>query len=360
MSLKIRRGTNAERLTITPVEGELIYTTDTKNLYIGDGTTAGGKFVTGVGYTGSASTSRGYTGSATRIPTGGTTGQVLSKVSNTDYDVDWSTISGGFGGNGYTGSQGEVGYIGSVGYTGSFSGTLQRNLSLSTYSIIGSNLEIKGSNGSLKLGDMTLSDSFIDSATGLITLGNNSTGMQVDIKSNGGQGFNFTGATTGSLTNNNSITPSLKVYTSKGSINSPSKIDPGQVIFSQVYAANDGTSNQGRSSMAFFMIDNQETVTTNQTPGKIVFLTFKNNSTSNALSFDASGRLGINTINATETLDVAGTGKFSGYVVFGSYTTTARNALTPQNGMVIYNTTDGKFQGRQAGVWINLDTGTAA
>jgi hypothetical protein len=207
---------------------------------------------------------------------------------------------------------------------------------------------------------MTLTNSFIDSSTGLITLGNNSAGMQVDIKSNGGQGFNFTGATTGTLTNNNSITPSLKVYTSKGSINSPSKIDPGQVIFSQVYTANDGTSTQGRSSMAFFMIDNQETVTTNQTPGKIVFLTFKNNSTSKALSFDASGRLGINTINATETLDVVGTGKFSGYVVFGSYTTITRDALTPQNGMVIYNTTDGKFQGRQAGVWINLDTGTAA
>jgi hypothetical protein len=120
MSLKIRRGTNAERLTITPVEGELIYTTDTKNLYIGDGIIAGGKFITGVGYTGSASTSIGYTGSATRIPTGGTTGQVLSKVSNTDYDVSWSTISGGFGGSGYTGSAG-VGYTGSVGvgYTGS-------------------------------------------------------------------------------------------------------------------------------------------------------------------------------------------------------------------------------------------------
>lgn len=45
MSLKLRRGTNTQRLSITPAEGELIYTTDTKKLYIGDGTTAGGTAV---------------------------------------------------------------------------------------------------------------------------------------------------------------------------------------------------------------------------------------------------------------------------------------------------------------------------
>ena len=42
MALQVRRGTNAERLGITPAEGELIYVTDTKQLYVGDGTTAGG------------------------------------------------------------------------------------------------------------------------------------------------------------------------------------------------------------------------------------------------------------------------------------------------------------------------------
>jgi hypothetical protein len=42
MPFQIRRGTNAERLTITPLEGELIYTTDTKLIYVGDGTTVGG------------------------------------------------------------------------------------------------------------------------------------------------------------------------------------------------------------------------------------------------------------------------------------------------------------------------------
>ena len=47
MALRLRRGTNAERGLITPKAGELIYTTDTKALYIGDGTTIGGVIVQG-------------------------------------------------------------------------------------------------------------------------------------------------------------------------------------------------------------------------------------------------------------------------------------------------------------------------
>lgn len=47
MALRLRRGTDAERLLVTPLEGELIYTTDTKILYIGDGVTQGGLQVTG-------------------------------------------------------------------------------------------------------------------------------------------------------------------------------------------------------------------------------------------------------------------------------------------------------------------------
>ena len=42
MSLRIRRGTDSQRSGITPLEGELLYATDTKKLYVGDGTTSGG------------------------------------------------------------------------------------------------------------------------------------------------------------------------------------------------------------------------------------------------------------------------------------------------------------------------------
>ena len=42
MALRLRRGTDAERLLIVPAAGELIYTTDTKKVYVGDGATEGG------------------------------------------------------------------------------------------------------------------------------------------------------------------------------------------------------------------------------------------------------------------------------------------------------------------------------
>lgn len=40
--IQVKRGIDANRAGITPAEGEIIYTTDTKKVYIGDGVTAGG------------------------------------------------------------------------------------------------------------------------------------------------------------------------------------------------------------------------------------------------------------------------------------------------------------------------------
>ena len=49
MALRLRRGTNAERLLVTFAEGELVYTTDTKLIYAGDGSTIGGNLIAGLG-----------------------------------------------------------------------------------------------------------------------------------------------------------------------------------------------------------------------------------------------------------------------------------------------------------------------
>jgi len=42
IEVQIRRGTAAENAAFTGQEGELVYTTDTKDLYVHDGSTAGG------------------------------------------------------------------------------------------------------------------------------------------------------------------------------------------------------------------------------------------------------------------------------------------------------------------------------
>jgi hypothetical protein len=47
MALQIRRGLESARTSITPAEGEVLYVTDTKRVYIGDGSTLGGNQVGG-------------------------------------------------------------------------------------------------------------------------------------------------------------------------------------------------------------------------------------------------------------------------------------------------------------------------
>lgn len=47
MALLLRRGLETDRLSFTPEEGELIYVTDTKLIYVGDGVTVGGNLLSG-------------------------------------------------------------------------------------------------------------------------------------------------------------------------------------------------------------------------------------------------------------------------------------------------------------------------
>lgn len=95
MALRLRRGTNAGRLGITPVEGELIYTTDTKTVYVGDGVTVGGNAVSGGGG-GGATDINSLTDVTITSPT---SGQVL-KYNGTAW-VNGTDATGG-GGSGAT------------------------------------------------------------------------------------------------------------------------------------------------------------------------------------------------------------------------------------------------------------------
>ena len=74
----------------------------------------------------------------------------------------------------------------------------------------------------------------------------------------------------------------------------------------------------------------------------------------NLLTFNSSGNLGIGLPRPLEKLHVNGNARATGFVQFGSLTTTERDALTAANGMIIYNTSDNKFQGYENGGWVNL------
>jgi hypothetical protein len=73
MALQIRRGTNAERLTFTPLQGELIYTTDTKAVFVGDGVTQGGTSVGGESGSSNAFSTVSVTGQSNIVASGAST-----------------------------------------------------------------------------------------------------------------------------------------------------------------------------------------------------------------------------------------------------------------------------------------------
>jgi hypothetical protein len=72
MALKLRQGLSTDRTTITPESGEILYTTDTKALYVGDGTTAGGNAISSGGGGSGTVTSVGGTGTISGISLSGT------------------------------------------------------------------------------------------------------------------------------------------------------------------------------------------------------------------------------------------------------------------------------------------------
>ena len=82
MALKLRRGSEAIRGTITPAEGELIYTQDTKQVFVGDGSTLGGIRVTSGVAQGTVTSLAGYLA----------TGNVVSPTENLTWSESFNTL----------------------------------------------------------------------------------------------------------------------------------------------------------------------------------------------------------------------------------------------------------------------------
>jgi len=70
-----------------------------------------------------------------------------------------------------------------------------------------------------------------------------------------------------------------------------------------------------------------------------------------AVRDDSRVGIGTNSVDSGATLEVDGT---TGGILLPRLTTTQRDALTPVNGLMIYNTTTSKFQGYAGGAWVDL------
>jgi len=407
MSLKLRRGTDAQRLVITPVEGELIYATDTKQIYVGDGATLGGNAINNpLGLTPDLQ-------GLTFTPAGHLT--IKNQTSNSDFNinvkpqgVDTNIISI----NGTTGAVSVKRSLNvSRGITGDLTGSVFADDSTKIVDGVNSRGYFSSVNATAGItGD--LNGSVFSNSSSLIIDGDNSNGYfntmyisdanitRLDVTS---EVYADTMGTF-NIAHNTAPIRGFSFHRYRGNMLNPLSVQNGDHVFklNGVASASGGLSSNRTGLSMWGFVDGAPTSTlipmswrfyTTGT-GRPISPTLEIRgdgdvamdsittllgttidikspvsitgqvSVSHGITGDLTGSLFAD--DSTKIIDgVNSRGYFSSveassYVKFGSYTTTQRNALTSSNGMVIYNSSDNRFQGRQNGAWINLDDGSAA
>ena len=332
MALLLRRGTQAECDAITPAEGELIYTTDTNQLYAGDGATLGGVLV-------SADAATTLNSLTDTDLTGASNGDHLAYNSGTSKWEPANDAAGSIG----TLSDVNGGYVN--GDLLQFDGlnfvpktidelliwdnSLTANLTGNTTGlhtgpvdgdVIGSvfgddsTIIIDGVNNTIYANDVVAVTNEID-----ITNQDDTSNTQVNVKTSGARSslLNFSRISTSDLSSDN--------------------IAHGRITFSR-------NDSNGLVTTGFINATNN---------GLFIF----QDSAANAAdptrySVFKDGALGIGTTTPAATLDVQGAIKPGVYA-----DDAARDAAitTPTAGMMVFNTTGAKFQGYDGTAWVNLN-----
>ena len=374
MPLRLRRGTNTERQSITPQEGELIYVTDTKELWAGDGSTQGGIKVTGI------VPERLNDLSDVNLSIAPQIGQVLkwngsAFVAADDIDTNTGTNT-------------------NTDTTGIVEGGNYR-------------INIVSDDSTIMVDTFTriFTGNFIGDASGLVNFP-----VDVGIVPGGNYNISIVGDDSSIIINSadNSLTTNdiyhsenaLIIKNSNNLLRSVIEVNSDDELARLVIARAsaeiiDDTMVYGR--LDFKKDDPNGPLVTGAIGADNLGLFFTYSSSgigeteSEYVTFSANSNFGIGTWSPTEKLDVRGNGIFtgtvtassfkgsivtddsttfvdaingtisaSGYIQFGSYTTIERDLLNAVNGMVIYNSTTDRFQGYQNNVWINLDDGSVA
>lgn len=338
-TLRIKRGTKTQLQTspgYVPAEGELVYTTDSKEVFVGDGATTGGTPV-------SVSTQNledlgnvqalaaqndqilvynGTQWAATDNPAIDVRGNIYGDDSTLLVDAINGRIVGPVVSSSVTATNLVGNLTGDV--TGSVTGNVVGNTTGTHYGSV--------------IGDM-VGSVFADDSTVLID-GNNSkiTGnVDTDKVTVGTSGLFVNG------TGNIGTTARIEFDFNTQGAGAPPGSDPASTLVARV----DG-------QQKFVM----------QTRVNNTYMSHEDNGLTGLTLYNSHHVFGgvklkvepanSNFTEPTEALEVLGNIKGTGFVQFGSLTTTQRNALTAANGMVIYNSTDNKFQGYENGAWVNL------
>lgn len=273
MALQIRRGTNAERQLITPLVGELIYTTDTKKVYIGDGATLGGVQIT------------------SGIAGGGDTELVtdLSPQLGGALDLNSQNIIG----------TGNINIDGNIDTTGNIN--------------IGGTITASGFIGPITLevlsnGVISFENDVVSTTTSQIVIG---TGLEQQgnvlvLNTVNGNPVRINGRS------NPSFFPVAKMEFNAigGTFSTPVQPSSGDYIGGLSFITTvPSTNDKIPAGLIVMQLDPTETVNSGTAKGKLTFLTNGGTSANpnpKLMTFDAKGRLAINQEYAQATLDVNG------------------------------------------------------
>lgn len=380
MPLQIRRGLNAERTQIAPanglVEGELLYTTDEKKLYIGTGSVGEHQGVVITGYTDSDAKDA----AALILTTGDHVGVGFSYDSQTkqlNATVDLSAFDGPIVADSLKGSVfaddssilldaiDKVLYADVVGnLQGNVTGNVVLTGTLSNGFINIEENTVGSSNSILNfdnIHNIEFDDDRVDSIdNSRVDIAFNADDLTKTLRINRFSPFGefhnkILGTTQGILAAGN-------VYeTSRGTIEIPTALTPGDAITVNAVLGHDG-SEYVASSIIRQSVDINATVSEGSVPGRIELLTIADGSFGSVkgLVVDSRGFVSINRGNniATAELDVAGSVKASVSLIPGVYAdSVARDTAipAPTAGMIVFVTDVTKFQGYNGTAWTDLN-----
>jgi hypothetical protein len=283
MSLRIRRGTNADRLTITPDEGELIYVntgTNARKLYIGDGQTVGGRNI-GEALAGNnlvwdniSQTLQAVAGGGSALPP-----NALGYLRNNGTgSLSWTASAGGIA----TVSADTTPSLGGNLNTGSFNIAGAGNISTSAGSFTTSTLQIVGSQITGTAPPPTTVGYTVESP---ISFGTNTVPNTLFVRSTSTL-MQLTGITTALETSG------LVSRMSRGTLAIPTAVQPGDGLFYQQGMGFDGTNFQIAGGYGV-SADRFATVTAGRVPGSFVAYSISSDGNPNYLEFDSKGTLRI-------------------------------------------------------------------
>jgi hypothetical protein len=290
MSLRIRRGTDAQRQTALLDQGELAYTTDTQRLYIGDGATTGGVNVL-----------------ATAAGTGLIFDQVTQTLkvsgSNTVVEADTAPSLGGnlnLNGRNITGT-------GNIGNTGTI--TLGGSL------IIGTNSIVDGS------GRISLKSS-------------NTPGERLDLYCHYANGSGVD-------------VPQINIKSSKGTIGSPATTVAGDIV--GAYSAQGYTTAYGFVSLGAiaFKWDASANLATSNPGSNVVIFNSNNSGGTNVTIMDVNGNW-----NSAGAVTAGANGTNTGYFQVGQYAGSVNYPASPAAGMIVFDNTTNHFYGYNGTSWV--------